>query len=279
MLIDNVPKIYAHISSLNKNTFVLPNCIISNNKNDILKFSRTCPHRGYKIGNPGEQNNNIKCILHGFEFDCEGKPINNENELKSQQTLSVGKSGLIFENFKEPDHWWVDTICNEKELIYERSYQGNSVGSWLWMMEIQADLLHVQKNGIHPVLSELVDLDNVKMENGDNWILQSFDGGFWLFIYPYTFVEWAPGCLGINYTIPNDKQQEFGFSWITQFYYNKNISEQKKKEFELLEPVFKEDVEAVEKQIIPYFPLKKALNRLEEHCVHFGQWFKNNVIS
>ena len=48
-------------------------------------------------------------------------------------------------------------------------------------------------------------------------------------------------------------------------------------EFETLEDVFKEDVQAIEKQKGPYFPLMKAMNRYEDHCVHFGKWFKENL--
>jgi hypothetical protein len=46
--------------------------------------------------------------------------------------------------------------------------------------------------------------------------------------------------------------------------------------FEKLENVFHEDVVAIEKQKGDYFPLMKATNRYEDHCVHWGQWVKDH---
>jgi hypothetical protein len=116
------------------------------------------------------------------------------------------------------------------------------------------------------------------MDHGDGWILQTCSTGWWLFIYPYTFIEYSPGCLSVNYTTPDDPNSEFGFSWITQFYYDPVIHQSKRTEFQTLEDVFHEDVEAIEQQKGKYFPLMKSVNRLEDHCVHFGQWVKDNLI-
>ena len=148
------------------------------------------------------------------------------------------------------------------------------MGSWLWIMEIQTDLLHIRtgENVVHPWLSSVEDLDKVEMDQGDGWILQSCSTGWWLFIYPFTFVEYSKGCVAVNYTIPKDRKNEFEFEWITQFYYDPSVSQERRNIFEKLEDVFHEDIAAIESQKGPYFPLMKTQNKLENHCVHFGKW-------
>ncbi|HEY6435408.1 MAG TPA: hypothetical protein VIY47_02380, partial [Ignavibacteriaceae bacterium] len=187
---------------------------------------------------------------------------------------------LLFKNFNEPTHKWVNDLANEDDLEFSHICSGSSNGSWLWMMEIQADLLHIRKgiDVVHPELSSVTDLNNIDMYDGDGWILQTCNTGWWLFIYPFTFIEWSKGCLSINYTIPNNINNEYGFSWITQFYYDSIISTEKRQNFETLEDVFHEDVTTIELQKGPYFPIINPYNRLEDHCVHFGKWMKENQI-
>jgi hypothetical protein len=231
----------------------------------------------YPLATPGETVNNIICNFHGFEWTKDGVPVNNDRKLGCG-SAKIGRSGLIFKDFVEPDHQWVDDLAKETNLEFSHVTTGESTGSWLWMMEIQADLLHVRtgEHVVHPWLSSVEDLDNVNMESGDSWIIQSCSTGWWVFIYPYTFVEWSPGCLSVNYTTPNDINNEFGFKWITQFYYSPEIVSERKTIFEKLEDVFHEDVVAIESQKGPFYPLMKAVNRLEEHCIHFGKWVTSN---
>jgi hypothetical protein len=147
-------------------------------------------------------------------------------------------------------------------------------------MEIQADLLHIRsgENSVHPWLSTQENLEEVEMDSGDGWVIQTCSTGWWLCIYPFTFIEWSKGCLAVNYTVPKNIDNEFGFDWVTQFYYSPSITQDKKNIFEKMEDVFHEDIEAIEAQKGKYFPLMKSTNKLEDHCVHFGEWFRNNKI-
>jgi nitrite reductase/ring-hydroxylating ferredoxin subunit len=273
----NPPKIFAHVASLDNGNFVLPEVILNKSENDVTLFHRFCPHRMYPLHNTGDHVQTITCKFHGFEWDKDGAPVNNDKKLKCG-TASVGRSGLVFKDFIEPDHQWVIDLANEQRLEFSHIKQGKSNGSWLWMMEIQADLLHIRTGDdvVHPWLSSTENLDQVVMESGENWIIQTCSTGWWLFIYPFTFIEWSKGCLSVNYTIPNNINNEFGFEWITQFYYDLNITQQRRNTFEKLEDVFLEDVETIEMQKGNYFPLIKAMNRYEDHCVHFGKWVKAN---
>jgi hypothetical protein len=276
-MFNHPPKILSHISSLEDGNFVTPEYILGEGKErEISLFRRFCPHRMYPLADSGDTIiGNIVCKFHNFQWDKLGIPINNNRQI-SCGTAQVGKSGLIFKDFNEPDHFWVTDLSKETNLRYSHSMHGSSKGSWLWMMEIQADLLHIWKGGIHPELSKVTELNDIEMFDGDGWILQTCSTGWWLFIYPFTFIEWSKGCLSINYTIPKDKNQEFGFDWITQFYYDPIISSDKRKDFETLEDVFHEDVIAIEKQHGPWFPLINKENRLEDHCIHYGKWVVEN---
>jgi hypothetical protein len=273
----SIPKIFAHVSSVDKGNFVLPEIILNKSNEGVNLFHRFCPHRMYPLHNIGEHVENIVCNFHKFEWDKNGNPLNNPKKLKCG-TAEVGRSGLVFKNFVEPNHYWVDDLANEINLEYSHITQGTSTGSWLWMMEIQSDLLHIRtgEDAIHPWLSSIENLDVVAMEEGDDWILQSCSTGWWLFIYPFTFVEWSKGCVSVNYTIPKDKNNEFGFDWITQFYYDPVTTIERRHVFEKLEDVFHEDVVAIEKQKGPWFPLMKSENRLENHCIHYGKWVTTN---
>ena len=270
------PNIFAHTSALKNGNFVIPDYILNFNNNTINLFNRFCPHRMYPLATPGTHTNNILCDLHGFEWSKNGDPINNDRTI-SCGSAQIGKSGLIFKNFIEPNHAWVDMLSRETELNYSHMCHGTSKGSWLWMLDIQADLFHIRKNGVHPGLSEETDLDEVTLDQGNGWVIQYCSTGFWLVIYPYTFIEWSPGCLAINYTTPDSNNNEFGFTWNTQFYYAPTTTLEKRKQFETLEDVFKEDVAAIEKQKGSYFPLMKSVSPLEDHCVHFGKWVKEHL--
>lgn len=278
-MLKHQPKILAHKSVISDNNFVTPEYILNKGDNQVNLFNRYCPHRMYPMHSPGEFVNEIRCDFHDFRWDKDGNSINNNRKINCG-TAQIGRSGLVFKDFVEPEHFWVDDLASETNLEYSHSMKGTSTGSWLWMMEIQADLLHIRpgEGAIHPELAAVTNLDDVGMEEGDGWILQTCSTGWWLFVYPFTFVEWSKGCVSVNYTIPKDKNNEFGFDWVTQFYYDPSTTIEKRKEFETLEDVFHEDVQAIEKQKGPWYPLMSAVNRLEAHCIHYGKWIKDNLI-
>jgi len=274
----NTPKILAHISSIKNNNFVTPEYILNKGTNSVNLFNRYCPHRMYPMHVPGTTTNEIVCNLHNFKWDINGTPLNNSKKINCGNA-DIGRSGLILKDFVEPNHQWVNDLSAENNLEYHCSTMGKSNGSWLWLMEAEADYLHVHASGIHKRLSSIIDLEEITMDQGEGWILQTHKPNWWsLYIFPYTFIEYAPGCLSVNYVTPVTPNNEFGFDWITQFYYDPKTPVEQRLEFETLEDVFKEDVQAIEKQKGPYFPLMKAMNRYEDHCVHFGKWVKSNLI-
>lgn len=277
-MFNNPPKILAHQSALKAGNFTTPEYILNQGADNVNLFHRYCPHRLYPLAKVGDTVQNIVCKFHGFEWTKDGQPVNNDRKIGCGKA-TTGKSGLVFKDFVEPDHQWVKDLAGETRLEFSHVRTGTSVGSWLWMMEIQADLLHVRQGEdvVHPHLAEVTDLNDVEMDHGDGWILQTCSTGWWLFIYPYTFVEWSPGKLAVNYTTPKDTNSEFGFTWHTQYYFNPEVTTEERKTFEFfVEDVFHEDIEAIEQQKGKWFPLMKAHNRLEDHCVHFGKWVNEN---
>ena len=272
----SMPRIFAHKSVVDKGNFVLPDYILNKGNDSVNLFHRFCPHRMYPLHQPGEHVENIYCKFHAFEWSKDGTPLNNTKKIHCG-TTTTGKSGLVFKNFVEPDHQWVDDLAKESELVYSHTFQGESPGSWLWLMDAEADLLHLHKNGIHPFLSQQVEVEDIVTDQGDGWILQNHPEGWWLYIYPFTFVEYGrPGCVMVNTVIPYDVNNEYGFKWITQFYYHPSIHPNTRMIFETLETVFKEDVATAELQKGNYFPLMKAMSKYEDHCVHWGKWFLEN---
>lgn len=271
------PKIITHKSVFKQGNFVSENWIVSyTTQVNLLK--RICPHRTYTMYSPGEiVKNNIVCDFHGYSWNNLGIPINNSTKINCG-TAQLGESGLVFLDWDEPKADWVSDLKNETGLEYSHSFKGTSTGSWLWMMDIQADLLHVVNGTIHPSFADKFKESDVTLSEGENWILQRLVNGWWLFIYPYTFIEWTPGCLSVNYTTPNNVDNEYGFRWITQFFYDPNITIEKRKEFETLEDVYKEDVSTIEKIALPYFPMKKSDSILEKHVIHFAEWVQKNKI-
>jgi len=280
MIFANPPKIFAHKASIESGNFVTHDAIL--NKGTDTKanlFHRFCPHRMYPLHNPGEIVQNVNCTFHNFNWDKDGTPLDNTKKLHCG-VADVGRSGLVMENFVEPDHKWVDDLAKEKNLLYRHSYTGESTGSWMWLMDAEADLLHLHRAGIHSLLSQQVTLEDIKMEQGDGWILQTHPDGWWLYVFPFSFVEYGePGMVFVNTVVPNDLNSEYGYKWITQFYYDPSVDINRKIIFETAEGVFKEDVIASEKQKGDYFPLMKAMNQYEDHCVQWGQWVRDNRIN
>jgi nitrite reductase/ring-hydroxylating ferredoxin subunit len=269
----NIPKIYTHTAAIKNGNLVTPEFIINKTEGGAQLLNRHCPHRMYPLGELGQSNGNIVCKFHGLQWSESGQPINSDKKLHCGKA-TVGRSGLIFTQFQEPDAEWVSDLAKETELEYSHSYYGKSNGSWLWFMDVNTDLLHVYKEGIHPFLSKQVNLEDIKMSEGDGWILQEHPDGWWCCIYPFTFVEYGRhGMLSINTVIPNNLKSEFGFQWVTQIFYAPDVDVNAKMIFETLEPVFHEDVAAAELQKGPYFPLREAMNRYEDHCIHWGKWY------
>lgn len=271
-----VPNFFSHISATDNGNYTTPTHIIHKDDNGISLFHKWCPHRLYPLAKTGEHLQNITCKLHGFEWDSNGVALNNSKKLICGK-LTPSKSGLLFKNFNEPDNHWVGDLSKERNLKYSHCLTGSSNGSFLWLMDIEADLLHVYKNGIHPFLSKQINLEDIVLEQGDGWILQNHPDGWWLYVFPYTFIEYRnPGCLMINYTTSDNNESEFGYSWVTQFYYDDAVNCETRMIFETLKDVFLEDVAASEKQKGAYFPLVNAMDWTENHCVHFGEWYRAN---
>jgi hypothetical protein len=268
----NPPKILAHKSAIIEKNYVTPEYILNNDNNSVNLFNRYCPHRMYPLAESGEMIDEITCKFHNFKWSKQGVPINNHRKIVCG-VANIGKSGLIFKDFTEPSHAWVDDLAAETELIYSHTIHGVSKASWLWAMEIQVDLLHIWEDGIHPGLTAITDLKDVELIEGDGWVLQTCSTGWWLCIYPYTFVEWSKGCLAITTAIPKDPNIEFEFDWTSQFYYDPTTSNNRRADFEkYFQDVFLEDLQAIERQKGKWFPITKSYSNLEDHCVHFGKW-------
>jgi hypothetical protein len=289
----NPPNIYAHVSALKNGHFVTEDEIILKKDEKYSIKSRECPHRGYTMQEPGDVVKNVVCKLHGFAWDDEGKPFENKNDLCRNHfyrlhhhgNLEIGKSGLLFQNFKEQEQSeWVQVLNKMTDLEFVKTLTGESFGSRFWMMEQLTDILHFRQNGIHPrqTLETPLELLEQRLEEGCS--IQKNTNvsgvvGYWVFVYPGFGIEFEPGKLLITRIIPKNKKEEFGYIWEMQFYYAPWVDKNEQEEWEKCKDVYIEDVLAVEKIKRPYFPLKKMVNKYEEQMHHWGKWYLNNKIN
>lgn len=273
----NLPKILGHVACVGTSNYVTNEFILHLNKSKIDLFRKFCPHKMYPLHEPGELVNEIHCKFHNFKWNIEGAPVNNNKKLTCG-TAEIGRSGLILKDFIEPNHQWVADLANETKLVYSHCTTGKSDGSWLWLMDAEADYLHVYHGGIHEDLPNDINLSHVKFDNGDGWVIQMHDLNWWsLYIFPLTFIEYKPGCLAINLVTPEDINSEFKFTWLTQFYYDSGVPENERKKFETLEDVFIEDVRTIEKQKTKFFCISQPENKFEEHSFQFGLWVRKHL--
>ncbi len=289
----NSPNIYAHVSALKNGHFVVEDKIIFNNNNTYSLKARECPHRGYVMQKPGDVVKTVVCKMHGFAWDNEGNPLDNTLEpcrnhfykLPHYGEVKVGKSGLMFQNFKEQENSeWVNLLNSMPDLEYIKTVTGTSPGSHLWMMEQLTDVLHFCQNGIHPRQSLETPLDQLEQILEDGISIQkntNVNGvvGYWVFIYPGFSVEFEPGKLALGRIIPKHKDTEFGFEWEIQFYYSPWVDQNARNEWEKTLEIYDEDIKAVEKIKRPYFPLKRMVNKYEEQMYDWGQWYLKNKIN
>ena len=111
-----MPRVFAHKTVVDKGNFVLPDYILNKGIDTVNLFHRFCPHRMYPLHTPGEHVDNIHCKFHNFEWSKDGTPLNNPKKIQCG-TTTTGKSGLVFKNFVEPDHQWVDDLSKETEPV------------------------------------------------------------------------------------------------------------------------------------------------------------------
>lgn len=267
------PKILTHSRVFENNNFFGSNDYVINQ--ELKLFPNRCPHRGNKIVKPGTVKNTFKCGLHGWTWNSDGSPQNNNVNLRHQEATK-GKSGLIFLDWEEPsDSKWVNDLKNSN-FIYSHSLHKIGNGDWRWQMEMHVDLLHVEQ--IHPLLNSYVDCTKLITERGNDWIAQHHDHGWWLFIYPFTHIEWEPGCFYFSEMTP--RENDLGYDVYIHYFFDSNISADVKENFmKLADTTFDEDIKAVNEisAVSRYRMPSNAPHKLEEDIKHFYKWVEENV--
>lgn len=267
------PKLLTHKGIFNTHNFFGSSHFVVTK--DLTAFANRCPHRGNKIVNPGHVKENFECGLHGWAWEKDGCPKNNNVNLRSKK-LSQGKSGIIFLDWEEPlDAKWVRDLANDY-LEYSHSTKKYGEGDWRWQMEMHVDLLHVEK--IHPLLDSYVDCKNLKKEVGYDWICQHHEHGWWLFVYPFTHIEWEPGCLYFSEMTPRENDK--GYDVFIHYLFNPNVDQETRKKFiEMAETTFDEDIKAVNElsAASKYRMPSNAPDPLEEDIIHFYNWLEDNI--
>ena len=272
-LSNKYPKLLTHKGVFNNsNFFGSSNFVVTK---EYQAFSNRCPHRGNKIIPPGTCKDSFECGLHGWCWDKDGTPKNNNVNLRPR-TLTEGKSGIIFLDWEEPtDAEWVKDLSTD-HLEYSHSVKKYGEGDWRWQMEMHVDLLHVEK--IHPLLHSYVNCNNLKKEIGYDWICQRHEHGWWLFVYPFTHIEWEPGCLYFSEMTPRENDK--GYDVFIHYLFNPSVDQETRKKFiEMAETTFDEDVKAVNdlSAASKYRMPSNAPHPLEQDIIHFYKWLEENT--
>lgn len=267
------PKILTHRGVFNDNEFFGSSHFVVNK--DLRLFSNRCPHRGNKIIPPGTVKQEFKCGLHGWHWNTNGQSINNSVNLRSNQA-TVGNSGLIYLDWNEPtSSKWVKDLESDN-LQYSHSIKKYGSGDWRWQMEMHVDLLHVQF--IHPLLNSYVDCNKLSSEKGYDWIAQYHEHGWWLFIYPFTHIEWEPGRLYFSEMTPRDNS--LGYDVYIHYLFSSSITDEQKRNFSYMaETTFDEDIQAVNElsNASKYRMPGNAKHILEQDIIHFYNWLEDNT--
>ncbi len=237
-------------------------------------FVNKCPHRLMPIVQPGTVTNKIACGLHGWEWTKEGVPCNNHVPLRSLPNLMIGESGLLFVNWQEPrEEQWVSDLRND-QFVYSHSLVKHGTGCMRWQMEMHVDLLHVPH--IHRLLNRHVDVNKLRTSRGDDWIAQYHEHGWWLFVYPYTHIEYESGRLYISEMRP---VKSGGYDVFIHYLFNPSISALERAQFtHLAETTMDEDIRAVNQLSASsqYTKPHTTQHPLEVDTTHFYQWLKAN---
>lgn len=274
MLTAKHPKLLTHRSVFNTHpVFASANYVVNS---DFRAFFNRCPHRGNKIIQPGQPSSDFRCGLHGWAWDCAGQAQNNPINLKHKQA-QAGRSGLVFMDWQEPESaGWVQDLAQE-DFTYSHSVQRRGLGDWRWQMEMHVDLLHVAE--IHPLLNSYVDCNRLKAEHGTDWICQHHEYGWWLFVYPFTHIEWEPGCLYFSEMTPLPAGQ--GYDVYIHYMFDRNVSVIKRQEFQhMAEVTFDEDIQAVNRISASSeyrAPGIHTTHPLEQDIRHFYNWLEENT--
>jgi len=267
------PKVFTHKGVFKNNNFYGSSQFVINK--DLQLFSNRCPHRGNKIISPGTVKQEFKCGLHGWQWNENGSPINNSVNLRSTYA-TLGGSGLIYLDWNEPSSAkWVHDLSSD-DLQFDHCIKKHGHGDWRWQMEMHVDLLHVQF--IHPLLNNYVDCNKLISEKGYDWIAQYHDHGWWLFIYPFTHIEWEPGCLYFSEMVP--RENNLGYDVFIHYLFSPKISEEKKRDFSMMaEITFDEDINAVNEisSTSKYRMPSNAKHPLEQDIIHFYKWLEDNT--
>lgn len=267
------PKILTHNDIFKNSNFFGSSHYVINK--DLQLFPNRCPHRGNKIISPGTTKEEFKCGLHGWSWTKHGLPTNNDVNIKFKNATK-GQSGLIFLDWEEPINVkWVEDLKTD-QLEYSHSIKKQGTGDWRWQMEMHVDLLHVEQ--IHPLLTSYVNCTNLISERGDDWIAQHHEHGWWLFVYPFTHIEWEPGCLYFSEMTP--REAGIGYDICIHYLFNKNVPLEQRKHFaNMAEITVDEDIQAVNDLSLSskYRMPGNNPHPLESDIVHFYKWVEENT--
>lgn len=195
--------------------------LLVHTENGIKLISNICRHRQAIIKRWNGTTKNITCPLHKWSWDLTGTmqwaPFFEKNPCKNLQTWEIKNwKWLLFEgeNDRVSGLNTIENIdrVNFEEYKYHQTELHECRYNWKTFMEVFGDDYHVLP--YHPGLSNMVNLNGLKVTQGNGWHIQSVPSSkySWTTITPI-YQKWRDTCLKQG----NGKLPEFGAIWIAYY--------------------------------------------------------------
>jgi len=293
--ISRINSVIGHTSLLNVPQLSLNKEVLYfKDKDKFYAQSAKCPHRGYQLfANYDRRDidpNDIVCPAHGLHFK-NGK-CDNFNLLRGELTVV---NNILLDQFAYPVLTLpkeVKVLEQEKVTFYHREIVKVSNVDWRCHMENNVDMLHLKH--AHSYMDTFVDLHNIRTAEGEDWSWQELtfsnnicsNGPYelmkidssnsnlktwWLYLYPYTMIEWQAGFIGISTIHPNKS----GYTLVYDLYVDNDIHQSPyvvKKA--IIDFTMQEDLNLIRN--IGTFKPQSHYMKGEEHTKHFHGWLEDN---
>lgn len=222
-------------------------------------LSNVCRHRQSIMLEGGGRAENIVCPLHRWTYDLRGRllgaPQFSESPcLDLDSTPLTSWHGLLFAGPRDPlaelASLPVATDFDFSGYVLDRVLIEDHPVNWKIFIELYLELYHVEP--YHAGLSNYVDLDNFRIEYGENWSVQIMGaktglrapatpayrawqqaclsrldgqppkyGALWMTYYPEVMLEWYPNVLVVSSLVPCGPELTRN---VVEFYYPEEIA-------------------------------------------------------
>jgi nitrite reductase/ring-hydroxylating ferredoxin subunit len=232
----------------------------------VRVYNNVCPHQRSRICNNKQKY--FQCQYHGWQWDLNGTPLNNEVTLKGTPVHNI--NGLLFNTAIDiPELAGLN--IERYQLVEERVDRVDA--DWKHIVDVFLDVDHIPvvHEGVYESIgitdeSEIkwnyYDWGNTQQVYSENKDLVAV----WVMLYPYTMIEWQAGSLFITVCNPKDSYTD-----VTVLKYSDPENSSYTDNSKIFETAWQQDKQQAENIIS--FP--KTV--LDEQKMHFRHYLDQNT--